>query len=68
MKAETQIEKENGKEITLRKLSDGRGTNELHKNEVRVGARPLQLRLESYKEWVWVGRRVSGCNRNLGKV
>ena len=68
MKAETQIEKENGKEITLRKLSDGRGTNELHKNEVRVGARPLQLRLESYKGRARVERQTSGCNHDLGEV
>ena len=53
-------ERENEEEITLRKLGDGRGTNELHKDEVRVGDRLLQLRLESYKGWARVRRRASG--------
>ena len=60
-------QRENGEEITLRKLGDGRGTNELHNDEVRVGDRRLQLRLESYKGWARVGRQVSGCNRDLGR-
>ena len=30
---------------------EGRGTNELHRDEVRVGDHRLQLRLENYKGW-----------------
>ena len=52
----------------MRKFGDGRGTSELHKDEVRVGDRQLQLRLESYKGWARDERRVSGCNRDLGEV
>ena len=37
-------------------------------DEVRVGDHRLQLRLESYKGWARIGRRASGCNRDLGEV
>ena len=43
----------------MRKLGDGHGSNELHRDKVRVGNRRLQLRLESYKGWARVGRRVA---------
>ena len=52
----------------MRKVGDSRGTNELHRDEVRVGDRWLQLRLKSYKGWGRVGRQASGCNRDLGEV
>ena len=52
----------------MRKFGDGRGTSELHKDEVRVGDRRLQLRLESCKGRARVERQTSGCNHDLGEV
>ena len=59
------MEEEN-EEITLRKLGDGRGTNEQHRDEVMVGDRRLQRATRD--GWARLGRGLQWRRFKIEKV